>query len=221
MATGFLRTAIGFAYKAHSETNHLYDGDLPYSYHLKAVDEVALRYRRLVGPGTLDNPLGDLAYWGQIKPEDDDPWYIFERVRAACYLHDVIEDCRVTYNDVKKVTDTFVADIVYACTNLRGKNRAERANEEYYRTIIETKFSPFVKLCDRIANMEHSIKNNSRMLRVYREEAGAFCSKMSEGGFRHGHNLSPMTDYIMALCQIDPAKGYKIVQFDLDKEWTA
>lgn len=62
-----------------------------------------------------------------------------------------------------------VADIVYAVTNEKGKNRSERANEKYYQGIRENKLAVIVKICDRLANALYSKLINSRMLDVYKK----------------------------------------------------
>lgn len=144
---------IAFAIKAHSDTNHLYDNK-PYSVHLAMVAYYAQKYIEFV-------------------PEEyrDD-------VISACWLHDTIEDTRNTYNDIKKISSEFVADIVYAVTNEKGKNRKERANDAYYKGIRETPFAVFVKLCDRLANVKYSLDTNSRMLDVYRKEQIDFIDEL-------------------------------------------
>jgi (p)ppGpp synthase/HD superfamily hydrolase len=99
-------------------------------------------------------------------------------LRDACLVaawgHDLIEDCRVSYNDVKTHLGQEAADIVYAVTNEKGKNRAERANEKYYQGIRETPGAVFVKLCDRIANVQYSKMTKSRMFEMYSEENPKF-----------------------------------------------
>jgi len=57
---------------------------------------------------------------------------------TACWGHDLIEDCRVSYNDVKDALGQEAADIIYAVTNEKGKNRKERANDKYYEGIRNT-----------------------------------------------------------------------------------
>ena len=69
-------------------------------------------------------------------------------------------------------------EIVYALTNDKGRTRAERAGEHYYKGIRETPYAPFVKLCDRLANMSHSFARgneaNMAMRRVYAKELPHF-----------------------------------------------
>ncbi|MCI6249622.1 MAG: hypothetical protein MR641_00070, partial [Bacteroidales bacterium] len=66
------------------------------------------------------------------------------------------------------------AEVVYALTNDKGRTRAERAGEHYYAGIRATPYAPFVKLCDRLANMTHSFTatdgSNNRMRAVYQQE---------------------------------------------------
>lgn len=154
----FDRKARKFAFKSHSSTNHNYDG-LPYRVHLRMVLQFAKKYINLI-------------------PEDKR-----EIVLAACYVHDAIEDCRLTYNDVKEVLGVEVADIVYALTNDKGKNRKQRAGENYYRGIRETEFATFVKLCDRFANLNYSTLRGSRMSDMYKKEMPHFIKSIYDSKY--------------------------------------
>jgi len=146
---------ISFAIKAHSKTNHLYDGK-PYSVHLAMVVGYAQKY-----------------FEDAYIPEP-----AFETIINACWLHDTIEDCRLTYNDIKEIAGEEVAEIVYAVSNEKGKNRKERANEKYYAGIRETAWATYVKLCDRLANVKYSKDTNSRMLKVYKKENEEFLKQL-------------------------------------------
>lgn len=99
-----------------------------------------------------------------IREEDRELAY------AACWLHDTIEDCRVTYNDVKQEFGIEISEAVYALTNEKGRNRKERANEKYYEGIRNTNVAAFVKICDRIANVKHSYESGNSMLKKYFDE---------------------------------------------------
>ena len=144
---------IAFAIEAHQNTNHLYDGK-PYSVHLALVVAYAQKYI------------------------DKVPEHYQENVINACWLHDTIEDTRNTYNDIKTISNETVANIVYAVTNEKGKNRKERANDKYYQGIILEPFARFVKLCDRLANVKYSVDTNSRMKEVYRKENDHFIKSL-------------------------------------------
>lgn len=147
-----------FAINIHIDVNHKY-GVYPYPYHLSMVVEEAQ----------------SMIY--EIHPDNQ------EDVLCACWLHDTIEDCRLTYNDIVKVSNEKVADIVYAVSNEKGKNRQERANEKYYQGIRETPYATFVKLCDRIANVKHSKKEKSRMFDIYQKEHQHFIDCLFENEF--------------------------------------
>lgn len=144
---------IAFAIEAHHNTNHLYDGK-PYSVHLAMVAQYAMKYLHIVSPQVQD------------------------KVLNACWLHDTIEDCRLTYNDIKNVAGKEVAELVYAVTNEKGRNRKERASESYYEGIRKTKWATYVKLCDRLANVKYSYDTSSRMREVYRNEHASFLNSL-------------------------------------------
>jgi (p)ppGpp synthase/HD superfamily hydrolase len=142
-----------YATARHAATTHSYDGK-PYDYHLGMVAAAAREYI------------------GEYEPE------VQEVILAACWCHDLIEDARETYNDVKAEMGIEVAEIVYALTNEKGRTRAERANDKYYQGIRETPHATLIKLCDRIANVRQSHLNQSKMLTVYRKEYPGFKQKL-------------------------------------------
>ncbi len=144
---------IAFAIEAHQIVNHLYDNK-PYSVHLALTASFAQKYIHLV------------------------PESYHSVVIDACWLHDTIEDTRMTYNDILKVANPTVADIVYAVTNEKGKTRKDRANEKYYEGIKNCDFASFVKLCDRLANAKYAADTDSRMKQVYRTENEHFINSL-------------------------------------------
>jgi (p)ppGpp synthase/HD superfamily hydrolase len=99
----------------------------------------------------------------------------------AVWAHDTIEDTRVSYNDVKNQLGDEVADIVYAVTNDKGKNRKERAGDKYYEGIRNTPGAVFVKLCDRIANVQYGKMTKSRMFEMYKKENPEFIRQLGVG----------------------------------------
>ncbi|MGC6431177.1 MAG: phosphohydrolase [Jejuia sp.] len=142
-----------YAIEKHKNVNHKYD-NYDYDFHLNMVYEVAQKFIHLI-------------------KEDER-----ENVLAACWVHDIIEDARETYNDVKKATNETVAELAYALTNEKGRNRAERANDKYYNGIKETKNASFLKFCDRIANVSYSKNRGSSMFDKYASENKDFISKI-------------------------------------------
>ncbi len=167
------------AFQIHDDVNQKYDHVLPYGFHLKMVASFVSRYGYLVAESEADI----LVLYG------------------SAYLHDTIEDARMTYNDIVKFIDDFrvgrlvlpeeikrkleeqVPEIVYALTNEKGRNRKERANETYYKGIRDTRFASFIKMCDRLANIQYTMMFvfANRMLEVYRREYPEFIRSISEG----------------------------------------
>jgi (p)ppGpp synthase/HD superfamily hydrolase len=140
---------IAFAIESHASVNQTYDGK-PYSVHLAMVFSQAMRFIDCVT---------------EHRRKD---------VLNAVWLHDTIEDCRLTYNDVLKISSKEVAELVYALTNEKGKNRAERANQKYYKGIRDLEYATFIKICDRLANVIYSRDTKSRMFDVYKNENEKF-----------------------------------------------
>jgi (p)ppGpp synthase/HD superfamily hydrolase len=95
-----------------------------------------------------------------------------EKINVLCGAigHDLIEDARVTYNDIKHRVGDGVADIIYCCTEEKGKNRDERHSEKYFNELKENELAVFVKLCDIIANVKYSLLTNSSMYNKYKKE---------------------------------------------------
>jgi (p)ppGpp synthase/HD superfamily hydrolase len=164
--------AMILAIEAHTSTNHTYDNK-PYSIHLTMVANIARKYIDII------------------------PEQCQDEVLSACWLHDTIEDCRLTYNDIKKEFGETVAEIVYAVTNDKGKNRSERAGNKYYDGIRRTTWATFVKLCDRLANVKYSLDTNSRMREVYRKENDYFVKSLFDKKNNEYETMLLELDYIL------------------------
>jgi len=147
----------------HRKTNHFYSEYLPYEFHLRMVNNVYEDFKHLLNK--------KLTY----------------RCGIAVWAHDTIEDTRVSYNDVGIQFGVEVADIVYAVTNDKGKNRKERAGDKYYEGIRNTPGAVFVKLCDRIANVQYGKMTKSRMFEMYKKENPEFIRQL--GYDMNEHNV--------------------------------
>lgn len=196
-------TPIEWCIEQHKKTNHWYDNYLPYEFHLRMVVQVFQDFKHLL-PGKLYVTSHEV-YRGIWEEED----ITNEIIELACWGHDLIEDCRVSYNDctqnlkVGKYNDDHPADIIYAVTNEKGKNRKERANDKYYEGIRNTSGAVFVKLCDRIANVQYSKLTKSRMFEMYKKENEEFVRELSDdNAFDTGkstHPLREMFEYLTDL----------------------
>ncbi len=159
LSTELIETAMSYAIRCHNDTNHKYSGQ-PYHVHLDLVYKYGCKYAHL-----LPNAEVEIAL-------------------AACWTHDTIEDTRQSYNDVKTVCGKEVADVVYALTNEKGKNRKARANDKYYAGIALTPPAGFVKLCDRLANVKYSKMNNSSKFDMYKKENDSFVNYIQSCGHK-------------------------------------
>ena len=153
------------AHELHQKVNQSYGDNLPYGFHLDMVVEGIRNYGHLVC--ACEEDVVPLFFGG--------------------YFHDSIEDTRQTYNDVMRIALKWMTEqqalmateIVYALTNDKGRTRVERAGEKYYEGIRQTPYAPFVKLCDRLANITYSCsvdtgQHGSRMREVYKNEMPHF-----------------------------------------------
>ncbi len=153
-----IEKAKKYAIHCHDITAHQYDGK-PYYIHLQMVFDTAIKFIHLI------------------------PIEHQEIVLAACWVHDVIEDCRQTYNDVKNALNIEIAELAYALTNEKGKTRIERANDKYYDGIRQTPFATFIKVCDRIANYKYSMIQKSKMAEIYDKEMSEFFLKLYDSKY--------------------------------------
>ena len=160
------------AHALHASVNHAYDRIRPYGFHLDMVVNWVGKY------------IADVCE----KEQDVLPIYF------AAFYHDSIEDARLSYNDVMRIAKELMneeqaylaTEIVYALTNEKGRNRAERANEKYFAGIREIPYAPFVKLADRLANTSYAFSKGTadslRMSKVYREELPGFLEALKVEG---------------------------------------
>ncbi len=154
--------------EAHKKTNHFYDGYIPYEFHLMMALTIGKRFIHLI-------------------PNEFQPF-----VLAAVVAHDSIEDARLTYNDVYKMaklcgaTDeqsTMISEMVRAVTNdSRGRNRDERMPDYIYEEIKTIFYSLFVKLCDRLANVNYGLITGGSMPDKYKKENSHFKGKLYTPG---------------------------------------
>jgi (p)ppGpp synthase/HD superfamily hydrolase len=157
---------VNWCIEKHKNTNHMYDTYLPCEFHLRMVATVADQFMYLTKEEPVSNVTLLKAAWG----------------------HDLIEDTRTNFNEVCSVLASEAAEIIYAVTNEKGKKREERANEVYYTGIRNTPGAVFVKLCDRIANVQYSKMTKSRMFKMYDSENNHFLKSI-------GFTESPLHPY--------------------------
>lgn len=105
-----------------------------------------------------------------------------DELLIAAILHDVIEDTALNFSDLNREFGPLVAELVYAVTDELGRNRHER----HFKTYPKIKALPLsitLKLADRIANVEHSIRAGNRdKFLMYRREHFEFLAGIGPAG---------------------------------------
>jgi (p)ppGpp synthase/HD superfamily hydrolase len=131
-----------FALEKHGNQRY---GEHPYSYHLVRVVE-NVRYRM------KGNPLLSM--------------YI-----AVAWLHDVIEDCGVSFVELSVLFGEDIAMAVYTLSNNRGRPTdftPEECYLLYIQDCIENAIAREVKICDTMANLTESfMSGNEKGLAKY------------------------------------------------------
>ena len=174
---------INWIISKHEDTNHMYDVYLPYKFHLLMVVEVFKRFKYLL----------DSSVEGDIEDA-------LETIELAAWGHDLIEDTRTSYSDVSHKLGKSSANIIYALTNEKGRNREERANDRYYDGIRSTPYATFVKLCDRIANVQYGKMMGTSMFTKYKKENDHFMRHLGYIGIPMITNTyKPMFEYLIDL----------------------
>lgn len=147
-----LAEAMAVAITAHGNQRW---GEHPYYAHLSRTEELLVRF------GYAD--------------------YVSEEGLTRCvmaWLHDILEDTALSFNDIKNKFGERVALAVYAVTEEKGRNRQERKPPTYYDVIRANPDACIVKIADRSVNVELAKQANSRMLDVYRNEHQQFKEKL-------------------------------------------
>lgn len=145
---------------AHDETNHTYVDEKSYAEtHLQHTATITQRFAQIVGLTIEETELAISAAWG----------------------HDAVSDARVTHNDILKTLQS--ATLAKLCCNLcedvHGTTRDERNSPAYYERLRSHKLSVFVKICDRIANVEQGTwEGTSSMPKRYAKEFPEFYNEL-------------------------------------------
>ena len=187
--------------------NQFYDKGLTYSFHTDVVLLQGLKFLHLI-PNTMD------------------------KFKSKCGLkgHDLIEDGRMTFNDIKTIIVDIltknglhnhinyeeiekigidIAEIVFQCTDLRGRNRDERKPIEYYNELVQNKLAVFVKICDIIGNTKYGFLTNNNKANGYKKEWHTKVRKLLHTGTQKliftaddGSIYQEMFDYLDAIFEL-------------------
>lgn len=124
-------------------------GDKPYQFHLQEVVNILLRF------GFRDDAV----------------------LLSAAWLHDSLEDTNLSREQLESEVGFEVAELVWSVTDEEGQNRKERKDKTYQK-IKKLEKAIILKLADRIANAESSIRDNKGLFQMYAKEQSAFSSNL-------------------------------------------
>lgn len=131
--------------------------------------------------------------------------YAAPELLVAAILHDTLEDTGLAYNEIRDRFGLIVAELVYAVTDERGRNRKER-HAKTYPKIAAFSTAITLKLADRIANVEFCLRKDADD--TEREKSKFDMYKKEHAEFRlalydHG-GPSEMWDYLESLMTRTP-----------------
>lgn len=113
-----------------------------------------------------------LAVIDTVIQEPQFKWLNHEVIRAAAYLHDIIEDTNTSWQEICDPFGDAVADLVQLVSDEPGKNRKDRKLRTYPKIKAGGLVPKMIKLADRIANVEYSLYvKNSRFNMYFREQS--------------------------------------------------
>lgn len=144
-----------------------------------------------------------IAHEGQVRKYTDEPYIehpkrvvaLLKTVKhtpemvAAAYLHDVVEDTKVSIQDIKARFGSQVADLVAELTDEYEKvkypnlNRRARKDLEVMRQAKMTTAAKTIKLADVIDNTRDIVKNDPGFARKYLREMYGLTRALQGGEF--------------------------------------
>lgn len=117
-------------------------------------------------------------------------------VQVACYLHDVLEDTDVKFEEIWDEFGWEVAQLVFLVTDEWGRNRRERKDKTIPK-IRSNENAVQIKLCDRIANIKSCmLDGNKSLLKMYVDEDSHFQSVTDSEDFDDVRTLRLAEAYI-------------------------
>lgn len=144
--------AMAFAREEHKGQVRKYTGD-PYFVHLAEV-------------AGLVATLGELTT--DSMPQQARP--NLDTMLAVAYLHDVIEDCKVTYPELVDRFGQTIADGVNTLSDTEPGNRETRVQLARTKMMMAPGWVQSIRCCDLISNTQSIVQHDPKFARVYLQE---------------------------------------------------
>lgn len=110
--------------------------------------------KRTGGAPFIDHPKTVATLLAHITKDED--------VIAAAWLHDTVEDCGVTYSELKKIFNERIADLVMEVTDEGQYNTFSR---------LKTKEGILIKFADRLHNLSDMSDWSDKRIQSYLEKS--------------------------------------------------
>lgn len=107
-----------------------------------------------------------------------------QHVVGAAYLHDVLEDTKLTYEDLTKLVGDEVANLVLEVTDISKPsdgNRAIRKAIDREHIAKASYYGKCIKLADLIDNSETIIQHDPNFSKIYMEEKRELLKLLKDG----------------------------------------
>lgn len=106
-----------------------------------------------------------------------------EHTLAAAWLHDVVEDTHVTFDDIRREFGVLVADYVWHLTDpsYTGMNRAQRKAQDRVRLQNAPAVVQSIKLADLISNTKSIVEHDQKFAKTYIREKQLLIKVLSSG----------------------------------------
>ena len=132
--------------------------------------------RKYTGESYIEHPLEVMSIVSKVT--DD------KAVLCAAVLHDTVEDCDVTIEEIEKHFGSWVAGLVSNLTDVsepEDGNRAARKNVDLLHTAQAHWEAKTIKLADLISNTRSIVEHDKEFARVYIKEKEALLEVLTEG----------------------------------------
>lgn len=132
--------------------------------------------RKYTGAPYIVHPKAVAARLKQVAPDD-------HKLHMAAYLHDVLEDCNVSFLDLAKKFGVEVAELVQEVTNQSDptQSRAQRKASEHKRLASASNRAKTLKLADILDNLPSIRKHDPKFSAVYEAESLALLAALVGG----------------------------------------
>lgn len=205
--TKITRLIAGYFQNLHDVTcNQKYAKTLPYSFHLDNVYRWATAYRQYWLTDTFTYLKVYIGIYGHDSIEDArltfndivnlDKHLIAYDASAESIITKLCADLAISYQDWRCILAD-AAEIIYACSEEKGRNREERHSDKFYDDLIKNELAVFVKLCDLIANSTFSLNQNGSMFVKYKTEFTKSHNKLLSNS--NLDKFSPMYNFLSSI----------------------